>query len=320
MQWFSGGINDAQKIAGEKLIMIDFYTDWCVWCKRLDTDVFSKLELLEFAEENLIALKINAEKGEGIELANKYNARSFPTILLVDANGNEIDRMVGYMPLMHFLKELTRIKNRIDTFDSLQKQVYAEPENIGALEKLAEKNENRGDLNSAKNLWKQVLSLENTHALANYKLAEYATRETQNPEILQQFILENPKNEYLPFGYQWVLYLMKQSKNIEREIGWYQQYANFMETSGNEDADFLNGYAWRMAELEINLPDALVRVNRAINLSVDPQHKAQILDTKAEILWKLGKTVEAIQIIDEAISLQPKDKYLQKQKEKFSDE
>lgn len=318
IQWFEGSFADAQKVATNEMIMIDFYTDWCVWCKRLDSDVFPKTEISKFAKENLISIKIDAEKGEGIALAKKYNASGFPTILFTDAGGNEIDRIVGYLPLEPFLEELNRIKNRIDTFDSLQNRAKSEPNNHKILEKLGQKNEDRGDLESAKNNWRRILRIEKTHNKARYKLAEYEARETKNPEVLQQFIAENPKNENLVLAYQWVLYLIKNTKNIEKEIAWYRQYAKFMETSGNEDADFLNGYAWRMAELETNLSDALMRANRAINLVNNPQRKAQILDTKAEILWKLGNPAEAIKTIDEAIQLQPKDDYLQGQKAKFS--
>ena len=50
----------------------------------------------------------------------------------------------------------------------------------------------------------------------------------------------------------------------------------------------------------------------------DAQRKAQILDTKAEILWKLKRTDEAVQTIEKAIQLQPNDDYLVGQKAKFS--
>ena len=97
IHWFDGSFADAQKQANDKMIMIDFYTDWCVWCKRLDADTYSDKFVVKWADENLISLKIDAEKGEGIELTKKYNATGFPTILFTDSDGNEIDRIVGHV-------------------------------------------------------------------------------------------------------------------------------------------------------------------------------------------------------------------------------
>ena len=54
-----------------------------------------------------------------------------------------------------------------------------------------------------------------------------------------------------------------------------------------DDSNVLNSYAWRMAELEINLEDALVKVQKAIVLTINDPKQANIIDTEAEIFWKL---------------------------------
>ena len=61
----------------------------------------------------------------------------------------------------------------------------------------------------------------------------------------------------------------------------------------------LNSYAWRMAEIETNMEDALQKVKRAVQLAaVDPQRQANIIDTEAEVLWKLKRFDEAIEAIE----------------------
>ncbi len=84
----------------------------------------------------------------------------------------------------------------------------------------------------------------------------------------------------------------------------------------------LNSYAWRMAEIEMNLRDALEKAERAVSMvqSSEKSTQAQIMDTQAEVLWKLGRTEEALQIIEACIELQPDDEYFRKQKEKFQGE
>ena len=75
-----------------------------------------------------------------------------------------------------------------------------------------------------------------------------------------------------------------------------------------------------MSEIEINLNDALEKTQLAVKLSNDDLNsKANILDTEAEILWKLGRIDEAIQTIEKAIIINPEKEYFQNQKQKFLD-
>lgn len=76
-----------------KPIMMDFYTDWCGWCKKLDKDVFPKPVVVAEAA-NFISVRINAEKRS--DLASKYHVTGFPTILWLRADGSVIDRLPGY--------------------------------------------------------------------------------------------------------------------------------------------------------------------------------------------------------------------------------
>ena len=45
-----------------KLIMIDFYSDWCIPCKQLDSETFSDEELSAFLNDNFICLKSNVDE------------------------------------------------------------------------------------------------------------------------------------------------------------------------------------------------------------------------------------------------------------------
>jgi thiol:disulfide interchange protein len=78
-----------------KPIFIDFYTDWCAPCKWLERDAFETEAAASYFNKNLVNIKINAEKGEGIELAQKHSVRAYPTIIFLRPNGQEISRHVG---------------------------------------------------------------------------------------------------------------------------------------------------------------------------------------------------------------------------------
>ena len=80
----------------------------------------------------------------------------------------------------------------------------------------------------------------------------------------------------------------------------------------------LNSYAWRMAEIATNLEDALIQAKKAVVLTAkDPNKQAGILDTEAEVLWKLKRYDEAIEAIDKALAIDPESQYYKDQKAKF---
>lgn len=88
-----------------KLIFIDVYTDWCGPCKQMDAEVFTDKNVGNQMNSQFINYKLNAEKGEGVLIAKKYNVFSYPTYLFVDGNGTLIYRAEGFMPVEKFMKE-----------------------------------------------------------------------------------------------------------------------------------------------------------------------------------------------------------------------
>lgn len=86
-----------------KFIFLDAYASWCGPCKWMAKEVFPKPEVGAALNPNYVNAKIDMEKGEGIELAKKYNVRSYPTYLFFDANGELVHRSLGSMPAADFI-------------------------------------------------------------------------------------------------------------------------------------------------------------------------------------------------------------------------
>jgi len=73
-----------------------------------------------------------------------------------------------------------------------------------------------------------------------------------------------------------------------------------------------------MSERGQNLEDALSKINMALSiLKKDDAGYANILDTKAEVLWKMGRVQDAIFTIETALRIEPDSDYYKAQKEKF---
>jgi len=83
------------------------------------------------------------------------------------------------------------------------------------------------------------------------------------------------------------------------------------------DPDVLRGIGSRA--LPQNLEDALSMVRMAVRLVAEEpaENQTQIMDTEAEVLWKLGRVEEAVAVIDRCIEMQPDDEYLRGQRVKF---
>ncbi|MBN8836442.1 MAG: thioredoxin family protein [Sphingobacteriia bacterium] len=91
----------------KKLVFVDVYATWCGPCKMLKRKAFADKKIADFFNENFVNVSVDAEKGVGLQLANKYAVSAYPTLLFTDASGNPVLYSVGYMnesELMAFAK------------------------------------------------------------------------------------------------------------------------------------------------------------------------------------------------------------------------
>ena len=337
----------------EKIILVDFETESCVWCDRLDADTFTDHRVIDFAEQNLISKKIDAEKGDGPEQKKKYRVRGYPTILFLDSQGVEIDRIVGYRPPEEFLSELNRIKNGENTISEILGRYKQNKHHYPTQMDLAEKYVTLNLPDSAKSildviyfkqkkksqldfsvsfrvskLYYSIGSLDNSIDLLDqivnsgvdssdsgyfYGLLYKAKRDNDIDKLLQySYLTENIDRKKQAY-WQIIRILRKEKKEPDLEADIYQKAIELYDSDYKYLPSLLNSFSWRMTQLEKKLDIALEKIDLALEYGED----IKILDTKAEILWKLKRIDEAVKIIEKCILLDPKKKYYRDQKNKF---
>ncbi|MCX8531567.1 thioredoxin family protein [Chryseobacterium luquanense] len=87
-----------------KLVFIDAYAVWCGPCKLMVKNIFPLKPVGDYYNKNFVNAKIDMEKGEGIELAKKFNVKVFPTYLFINGDGEEVHRTIGYVEEKDFIQ------------------------------------------------------------------------------------------------------------------------------------------------------------------------------------------------------------------------
>lgn len=116
LEWktFNEGLVEAKKL--NKKILVDVYTDWCGWCKKMDREVYTDKEVAAYLADQYVVIKLNAESESKLtyenktisemELAHDFGVTGYPTTIFMKANGEAITLLPGYLPAEKFIDVL----------------------------------------------------------------------------------------------------------------------------------------------------------------------------------------------------------------------
>lgn len=124
IQWLS--IEEAQEAVLEepRKIIVDVYTNWCGWCKRMDKNTFQNPVIANYINEHYYAVKLNAEQRDSIQFNGRtyrfvkkgrrgyhelaaalLNGKmSYPTVVYLNENLELLQPVPGYMDAVQFEK------------------------------------------------------------------------------------------------------------------------------------------------------------------------------------------------------------------------
>jgi len=96
-------INISKK-TGKEIFVFFTGKEWCSWCKKLDRQILSQEDFINYAKENLVLLELDFPKGKRdlpwkqIELARKFRIQAYPTVILMDSDKNQLGQ-TGYQAM-----------------------------------------------------------------------------------------------------------------------------------------------------------------------------------------------------------------------------
>ena len=283
----------------------------------LDASTFQDTDLVNLSKENFVNLKLDAESEYGRELFEQFQGAGYPLIIFLDHAGLEIDRFYGYLPAYEFMMKMENVISGENTFTYYLDEYNKNNHTAEILKPLADKYKDKGNNDIALDLYKQLIASSNV-SKEDYKVAEYniasLSLKNNQTDYMIAYLKDNQEDNNFENAVYDLTYYYKANQMEENELAAYVKYLPLL----NQSYNFLNSYAWRMSELDKNLEDALKKVEMALIL-IGEEHQAyaNILDTKAEVLWKMGNVKDAVLIIEEALRIDPDSEYYQSQKERF---
>ena len=95
VEFYKGELTEAKQkaIRENKLFFVDFYANWCMPCKWMDQTTFNDPAVAAIMNQDFVAVKVNIEAFDGMELSQKYQIKVLPTILIFNADGIMIERI-----------------------------------------------------------------------------------------------------------------------------------------------------------------------------------------------------------------------------------
>lgn len=105
-------------------------SDWCPPCMYMEKNVFPSKPFAEFADKNLVLVKLDfprrkeqadATKAANAALAKQYEIEGFPTVVILSPDGKEIARRVGAASDADFVAWLKKVQEKSSKKDDNKK-------------------------------------------------------------------------------------------------------------------------------------------------------------------------------------------------------
>lgn len=132
IQFFKGTFAQAlAKAKSEgKPLFVDFYAVWCGPCKKMEKQIFTQPEVGEYFNKHFVAVQLDAEKPENVDVAKTYKVEAFPTLGIFDGEGKALSINVGYMNAQELMAMAKTAVGEVKGFEQLYKEYRQNPNDL----------------------------------------------------------------------------------------------------------------------------------------------------------------------------------------------
>ena len=314
---FAAALAKAKK--EKKYVFIDFYATWCGPCKMMDRQVYTDSAMAKAAAK-YVNRKVDAEKGEGINLAKRYGIAAYPTMVIVDAAGKEVNREQGFRPATHMVRFLDDTREGRGTIEGIEKQLAAGKDTYENRVALGEKYAQRGDHDQARAQFDKAIVLDPSdpgQRSSSLLLAIAGSERTSGAHAAavqdyERFVTLYPNSPRSIEARSGLAVSLAESGRPDDALATYKKIA----VERPDDAQVQSSLARFSAALKIGMDDGLAAGKRAVELT---QGGAQAYDALAEIHAARGEWDEAVVAAEKALAVRPSDNYLRGRLEKFQE-